>query len=148
MIPLEELPALLVNQKVNVTVSILKNEKPKPVHLNTSKEMTSVKEDCVLDDETETATIHIWAPLTNNIKSGNTYEFQNLSVRHFQGITHLGTTRATIFKETKQKLETLNGPALLQNREKEAKLHFFKMTNELNIFITCQSCKINEIYQV
>lgn len=123
MLPLEELPALSVNQKVNVTVSIsLGNEKPKPVH--------------------------IWDPLTNNIKSGNTYEFQNLSVRHFQGITHLGTTPATIFKETKQKLETLNGPALLQNPEKEAKVHFFEMTNELNIFITCQSRKINEIYQV
>lgn len=116
MIPLEELPGLLVNQKVNVTVSIsLGNEKPKPVH--------------------------IWDPLTNNIKSGNTHEFQNLSVRHFQGITHLGTTPATIFKETKQKLET-------QNPEKEAKVHFFEMTNELNIFITCQSRKINEIYQV
>jgi len=73
MIPLEELPALLVNQKVNVTVSIsLGNKKPKPVHLKRSKEMTSVKEDCVLEDETGTATIHIWEPLTNNIKSGNT----------------------------------------------------------------------------
>jgi len=51
-----------------------------------------------------------------------THEFQNLSVRHFQGITHLGTTPATIFKEAKQKLETLNGPALSQNPEKEAEV--------------------------
>lgn len=147
-ITLEQLPALQVNQRVNVTASIsLGNEKPKPVQLKTSKEMTSVKEDCVLEDETGTATIHIWAPLINNIQSGNTYEFQNLSVKHFQGITHLGTTPATTFKEANQKVETLDGPALLQNPEKEATVDKFKMINKLSIFITCQSCKrkINEI---
>ena len=52
-ITLEELPTLQVNQKVNVTASIsLGNEKPKPVQLKATKEMTSVKEDCVLEDET------------------------------------------------------------------------------------------------
>ena len=46
-ITLEELPSLQVNQKVNVTASVsLGNEKPKPVQLKTSKEITSVKEDC------------------------------------------------------------------------------------------------------
>lgn len=106
-----------MNQKVNVTASIsLGNEKPKPVQLKTSKEMTSVKEDCVLEDETGTASIHIWALRINNIKSGNTYEFQNLSVKHFQGITHLGATPATTFKEANQKVETLNGPTKSRER--------------------------------
>ena len=110
--------------------------------------MTSVKEDCILEDETGTATIHIWDPLINNIKSGTTYEFQNLIVKHFQGITHLGTP-ATTFKEASQQLETLNGPALLENPEKQAKVQNFKLINKLSIFITCQACKrkINEISQ-
>jgi len=58
-ITLEELPTLQVNHKVNVTASIsLGNDHPKPVQLKTTNVMTSVKEDCVLEDETETATIH------------------------------------------------------------------------------------------
>ena len=45
---------------MNVAASIsLGNENPKPIQLKTSKEMTSVKEDRVLDDETGTATIHV-----------------------------------------------------------------------------------------
>ena len=86
----EELSTLQVNQKVNVTASIsLGNEKSKPVQLKTSKEMTSVKEDCVLEDETGTATIHVWDPLINKIKSSTTYVIENLTVKHFQGITHV-----------------------------------------------------------
>ena len=73
-------------------------KKSKPVQLKTSKEMTSVKEDCVLEGETATATIHVWDPLINKIKSGTTYVIENLTVKHFQGITHLGTTRAKTFK--------------------------------------------------
>ena len=84
--------------------------------------MTSVKEDRVLDDETGTvgtATIHVQDVLINQIKSGNTYETENLTVKQFQGITHLGTTRATTYKEANQKLKTLNGPELLKNLEME-----------------------------
>ena len=81
--------------------------------------MTSVKEDRVLDDETGTVTIHVQDALINQIKSGTTYETENLAVKQFQGITHLETTRATTFKEANQKLKTLNGPALLKKREKE-----------------------------
>ena len=83
--------------------------------------MTSVKEDRVLDDETGTvgtATIHVQDALINQIKSGNTYETENLTVKQFQGITHLGTTRATTFREANEKLKTLNGPALLKKLKK------------------------------
>ena len=108
--------------------------------------MTSVKEDCVLEDETGTATIHV---CINKIKSGTTYVIQNLTVKHFQGITHLGTTRATTFKEADQQLKSLNGPVLLQNPEKEAKVEGFTIINKLSIYITCQACKrkITEISQ-
>lgn len=149
-ITLEELPTLQVNQKVNVTASIsLGNENPKPVQLKSSSEMTTVKEDCVLEEETGTATIHIWDPLFKNMETGTTYEFKSLTVKHFQGITHLGTTPTTMFKQANQQLKPINGPALLQNPEKEAKVESFKMINKLSIFITCQACKrkINEISQ-
>ena len=149
-IKLEELPTLQVNQKVNVTACIsLGSENPKPIQLKALNEMTTVKEDCVLEDETGTATIHIWDPLYKNIKTGTTYDFDNLSVKHFQGITHLGTTPTTTFKEANEQLKSINGPALLENPEKEAKVERVKMINKLSIFITCQACKrkINEISQ-
>ena len=81
--------------------------------------MTSVKEGRVLDDETRTATIHVQDALIKQIKSGTTYENENLTVKQIQGMTHLGTTRATTFREANKKLKTLNGPALLKKLEKE-----------------------------
>ena len=78
-----------------------------------------MKEDRVLHDETGTATIHVSDALINQIKSGTTYENENLTVKQFQGITHLGTTRATTFREANQELKTLNGPALFKKLEKE-----------------------------
>ena len=81
--------------------------------------MTSVKEDRVLDDETGTVTIHVQDALINQIKSGTTYETENLTVKQFQGITHLGTTRVTTFKEANQEVKTLHGRALLKKHEKE-----------------------------
>ena len=70
-ITLEELPSLQVNQKVNVTASVSLG-------------------DCVLEDETRTATIQVWDPLISKIKSSTTCVIENLTVKHFQGITHLG----------------------------------------------------------
>ena len=47
--------------------------------------MTSVEE-----NKTGTATIHVWDAFINQIKSGTTYEIENLTVKQFQGITHVG----------------------------------------------------------
>jgi len=38
----------------------LGREQPKPVEVKSTQKMTLVKEDCVLEDETGTAEIHIW----------------------------------------------------------------------------------------
>ena len=60
-ITLEQVPTLKINQKVNVTAMIsLGSEQPKPVEVKSTQKMTVVKEDCVLEDETGTAEIHIW----------------------------------------------------------------------------------------
>ena len=95
-----------------------------------------------MEDETGTAAIHIWDPLFKNIKTGTTLEFENLSVKHFQGVSHWDTTpTTTMFKEAHQPLKTINCPALLEIPEKEAKVKRFKIINKLSIFLTCQACK-------
>lgn len=89
----------------------------------------------------------MWDLLFKNTKTGTTYKFENLSVKQFQGITHLGTTPTTPFKEAHKQLKTINGPALLENPDKEAKVERFKMINKLHIFITSRAykCKIDEV---
>lgn len=96
-ITLSQLQTLKINQKVNVTASIsLGKDKPKSVPVKSTQKMTMVKEDCILEDETGTANIHIWDGLIDKLKNGSTYEFQNLNVKNFQGRTYLTTTPTTI----------------------------------------------------
>lgn len=141
-ITLEQVPTLKINQKVNVTATIsLGSEQPKPVEVKSTQKMTLVKEDCVLEDETGTAEIHIWDELINNVKNGTTYEFQNLNVKHFKGSAHLATTPATTFKEASKQLKSVQGPTLLENPEKEVKVEMFKFLNNLSIFVACQACR-------
>ena len=103
--------------------------------------MTMVKEDCILEDQTETANIHIWDDLIDKLKSGSTYEFHNLNVKNFQGRTHLTTTLTTTIKEAEKQLESLKGPLLLETPEKEVSVNMFKFINKLSVFIACQACK-------
>lgn len=141
-ITLEQVPTLKINQKVNVTATIsLGSEQPKPVEVKSTQKMTLVKEDCVLEDETGTAEIHIWDELINKVENGTTYEFQNLNVKHFKGSTHLATTPTTTFKEAGKQLKSVQGPTLLENPEKEVKVEMFKFLNNLSVFVACQACK-------
>lgn len=141
-ITLAQVPTLKINQKVNVTATIsLGSGKPKTVSLKATNKMTMVKEDCVLEDETGTANLHIWDEMITKVKSGSTYDFHNLNVKHFQGSTHLATTPITTFKEAKQQRTPVQGPALLENPEKEVEVPKFKFVNKLSIFVACQSCK-------
>ncbi|CAH3119454.1 unnamed protein product, partial [Porites lobata] len=70
-ITLEQVPTLKINQKVNVTATIsLGSEQPKPVEVKSTQKMTLVKEDCVLEDETEIAGKEIWlTAFTKEIES-------------------------------------------------------------------------------
>lgn len=78
---------------VTATISVGREE-PKPAEVKSTEKITLVKEDCVLEDNTGKAVIHI-----SKVKNGTTYEFQNLNVKYFKGSTHLATTPTTIFKE-------------------------------------------------
>jgi len=147
-ITLSQLQTLKINQKVNVTASIsLGKDKPKSVPVKSTQKMTMVKEDCILEDETGTANIHIWDGLIDKLKNGSTYECQNLNVKNFQGRTHLTRTPTTTFKEADKKLQSLQGPLLLETPEKEINVKNFKFLNKLSVFIACQACqrKITEI---
>ena len=133
-ITLKELPDLKVNQKVNVTATIsLGADNPKPITLKKTQKITKVKEDCILEDETGTATIHIWDELIAKVESGSTYEFTDVAVKQFKGKTHLGTTKVTTIKKANNKIEAQKGPELLKNPEREVKAEKFKLINKLSI---------------
>ena len=139
-ITLEQVPTLKVNQKVNVTATIsLRNEQPKAVEVKSPQKMILVKEDCVLEDETGRAEIHLWDELISKVRNGTTYEFQNLNVKHFKGSTHLATTPMTSFKEASTQSQSVQGPTLLENPEKELKVEMFKFLNNLSVFVACQA---------
>ena len=67
-----------------------------------------------------------------------TYEFQNLNVKHFKGSTHLAATLTTSFKEASTQRQSVQGPILLENPEKEIKVEMFKFLNNLNVFVACK----------
>lgn len=83
---------------MTATISVGREE-PKPAEVKSTEKITLVKEDCVLEDNTGKAVIHIWDESISKVKNGTTYEFQNLNVKYFKGSTHLATTPTTIFKE-------------------------------------------------
>ena len=50
------------------------------------------------EDKTGTANIHVWDAFINQIKSGTSYEIENLTVKQFQGITHVGANFSFCFR--------------------------------------------------
>lgn len=151
-INLKQLSDLQQNQKVNVIGTIsLGKDKPKPVQVKSTQKMSAVKEDCVLEDQTGTAILHIWDPLIKEVTDGVSYNFQNLTVKHFKGTTFLSTSLATSVKKMDKQIQLTNpsGPDLLQNPDKDVTIEQFKLVKQISIFVACQSCKrkIQEISQ-
>ena len=84
--------------------------------------------------------MHIWDPLINNLQSGKSYVFTNLTIKHYQGSTFLATSPLTTASETTQSLEKLVGPGMLQTSKPEITVPNFKFVNRLIIFSPCQVC--------
>ena len=105
--------------------------------------MSSVKEDCVLEDETATAILHIWDSLIKEVVTGTSYKFNNLTIKHFKGTTFLSTSPATSITKMEKQIHLHNpsGPALLENPDKEIKVEQFKLVKPISIFVACQACK-------
>ena len=106
-----------------------------------SSQALSVKEDCILEDETGTMELHIWEPLFTQLKSNKAYYFQNFTLLHYQGSKFLRTNRNTTCSEETTTLKKLVGPEILTNPEREIIASQLKYDASLRIFSACQLCK-------
>ena len=94
-VSLRELKEMAPNQKVNVHATLGAQE-PNKIETKSSQAL-SVKEDCILEDETGTMELHIWEPLFTQLKSNKAYYFQNFTLRYYQGSKFLSTNRNTTY---------------------------------------------------
>ena len=91
-ITLNQLPTLTRNQKVNMTgILTLGQKEPKEVKKRNGQN-GKVKEDCVIEDTTGSAIIHIWDELIDQVQNNKSHTFKNLSVKNYSGNTMLGST--------------------------------------------------------
>ena len=99
----------------------------------------------MIEDRTGSATIQLYFTLLHftllfiqldnsltQVESGNTYSFQNLSVKNYSGMTLLGTTPTTTFQKVDLQLTEVKGPQLLSNTEKEIVIQEFKFVDKEN----------------
>lgn len=135
---LKELNDLSRNQKVNVTGVLTLGDKPPKEVIKRNGEKGLTKEDCVIEDLTGVATIHIWDHLLTKLTSGKGYKFENLTVKNYSGTTLLGTAPVTTYEETNLELESTKGPELLSNTERDLTVAEFNFVDKVNIFMTCQ----------
>ena len=88
-ISLSALQSMQPNQVVNVTATLpMGDSEPKSILIKTTSKPFNIKEDCILEDTTGTAELHIWDPLFKELNHGGTYTFKNLVVKHFKGTCH------------------------------------------------------------
>eukprot|EP00794_Sanderia_malayensis_P001445 gene1445-1590_t len=110
------------------------------MEITTSKTLT-IKEDCVLEDKTGTAELHIWEPLFHELIDGrHTYKFKNLSVKIFKESCPLATRQDTSFCDAEQELTDAIGHKLLNNPEQELEVKHFLLIRNLCVFLSCQHC--------
>lgn len=141
-ISISQLKTLTPNQKVNITGTLsLGQREPKEVLVKATQEICKVKEDCIIEDATGHTSIHIWSPLTEQLKSNYSYCIKNLTVKNFQGNTFLSTSPFTSFNEVQNTLSSLAGPTILETPEQELFVERFKFVSKLSIFVSCQVCK-------
>ena len=140
-VSLRELKEMAPNQKVNVHATLsMGAQEPNKIETKSSQAL-SVKEDCILEDETGTMELHIWEPLFTQLKSNKAYYFQNLTLRYYQGSKFLSTNRNTTYSEETTTLKKLVGPEILTNPEREIIASQLKYVASLSIFSACQLCK-------
>ena len=73
---------MATNQKVNVHATLsMDTKEPKKIDTKSGKTLT-VKEDCILEDGTDTMELHIWKPLFAQLTNNKAYYFKNLTLRY------------------------------------------------------------------
>lgn len=148
-ITLQQLDKLTRNHRVNVkaTLTMGSSEPKELVKRNGSR---GTVKDCVLEDETGNAIIHLWDDTATMSATGQSYEIKNLSVKNFNGKTHLGTTTETMFTPIDPLMKELKREELLTNIKKTITVEEFKFTGKVNTFMVCQipNCKKKIPYAV
>ena len=140
-VSLRELKEMAPNQKVNVHATLsMGAQEPNKIETKSSQTL-SVKEDCILEEETGEMELHTWEPLFTQLKSNKAYYFQNLTLRYYQGSKFLSTNRNTTYSEETTTLKKLVGPDILTNPEREIIASQLKYVASLSIFSACQLCK-------
>ena len=71
-----------------------------------------VNEDCILEDKTGNAIIHLWDDNATTLTTGQSYKIKNLSVKNFNGKTHLETTTETTVTPIDPLMKELKGKEL------------------------------------
>ena len=143
-ISLNHLQNLTRNQNVNVKGVITLGDKPPKEVKKRNGENGTVKEDCVIEDATGHAVLHIWDEMINKFQTSKSYSIKNLSVKNYSGNTMLGTTVATTFEEVPPVLEQVQGSNLLKNTDKKVTVEEFKFVDKLNISLQCQLKSCNK----
>lgn len=140
-VTLQELQKMAPNQKVNVRATLSKGTKePKKIETKSGKAL-AVKEDCILEDGSDTMKIHIWEPLFAQLTNNKAYYFKNLTLRYFAGSKFLSTNKNTTHNEDSTTLQKLVGPEMLTNPDKEIVASEVKFISNLNISLACQIYK-------
>lgn len=146
-VSLRELKEMATNQKVTVHATLsMGAQEPNKIKTKSSQPL-SVKEDCILEDETGTMELHIWEPLFTQLKSNKAYYFQNLTLRYYQGSKFLSTNRNTTYSEETTTLKKLVGPEILTNPEREiiaCQLCKKRIGDESGESVRCQNCKVRQ----
>ena len=138
-IKLKDLKTLITKQKVNVEVVLtLGDEKPKQVTKRDGKP-GYVKEDCIVEDDSGSASIHIWETSIAECECSKSYKINNLAVKNFSGNIFLATTTDTAFFKSDLQLDEVKGRCLLSNAEKEIVVGEFKMVDKVSRFLVCQA---------
>ena len=132
-ISLNHLQNLTRSQMVNVKGVITLGDKPPKQVKKRNGENGTVKKDCVIEDTTGHAVLHIWDEMINELQTSQSYSIKNLSVKNYSRNTMIGTTVTTTFKEVPPVLEQVQGSNLLRNTDKKVTVKEFKFVDKLNI---------------
>lgn len=149
-ITLNQLNMLTRNQRVNVKGTITMGAaKPKQVNKRNGQPGL-VKEDCVIEDQNGHTTIHLWDDMIEKCKNSRSYEITELSVKNYNGHTHLGSTSDTTIKEINMHVENPKGPHLVTNIQKAVTIQEFIFTDKVSVFMICQinTCKKKMPYAI
>lgn len=127
-VTLQEPQKIAPNQKVNVCATLsMGTKEPKKIETKSGQTLT-VKEDCILQDGSDTMEIHIWEPVFAQPMNNKAYYFKNLTLQYYAGSKFLSTNKNTSHTEDSMTLQKLVGPEMLTNPDRDcckwSEIHF------------------------